>query len=254
MPDLQWNSQTWDGEYKWPKHGEEWSEFWGGAEAQWFSTIYPRIHRFLPANAVLEIASGHGRWTKYLLPRCKRYVGVDLAQSAIDHCKEVYPQGRFFKNDGLSLQAAEGEFDFVFSFDALVHVKMDVLAGYITQTLQKLRPDGAAFFHHSNALEFAEEIIHKPDHNIGFRGRSVSGEKVCKIIEARQGRVLVQEKVNWGGDTKLVDCFTLFARGPFTEPLVLRNFQFHTEATLVKEFHSPYSPDDRSWHLSPEGR
>jgi hypothetical protein len=109
-------------------------------------------------------------------------------------------------------------------------------------------------FHHSNVLEFAEEIIHKPDHNIGFRGRSVSGEKVCQIIEARQGRVLVQEKANWGGDTKLVNCFTLFARGPFTEPLVLRNFQFHTEATLVKEFHNSYSLDDRSRRLSPDGR
>ena len=188
MPDLRWNAQTWDGDYKWPQHGEEWSEYWGGAEPQWFSTIYPRIHRFVPADAVLEIACGHGRWSKYLLPQGKRYVGVDLAQSAISHCKEVYPHGRFFKNDGLSLEAAEGEFDFVFSYDALVHVEMDVLASYITQTLQKLRPNGVAFFHHSNVLEFAKVTDEKPDPEIGFRGRSVSAETVSELIGASQGR------------------------------------------------------------------
>jgi SAM-dependent methyltransferase len=243
MPDLQWNIETWGEQHDWSNEGEEWSEIWGGAEPQWFSAIYPRIHRFLPADAVLEIATGYGRWTKYLIPQSARYLGIDLSLNGINHCKEIFSRFKhasFVKNDGLSLAAArDGEFDFVFSFESLVHVEADVMTDYIAQTLQKLRRSGVAFFHHSNALEFAEQIS---DPTPGFRARSVSGESVRKIIETHGGRLLIQELINWIGDVP--DCFTLFARRDYpsdAEPVILRNNQFYVETSVIREFHSYYS-------------
>ena len=38
----------------------------GRADAQWYGSLLPRIHRFLPTGQVLEIACGYGRWTQYL--------------------------------------------------------------------------------------------------------------------------------------------------------------------------------------------
>jgi FkbM family methyltransferase len=245
MPDVTWNSKMWDLEHDWPRHGEEWSEPWGGAEPQWFSTIYSRIHRFFPAETVLEIAPGFGRWTKYLVRGSSRYLGIDLSGSAIDHCKKTFSRfdhAQFVKNDGLSIEAAkDGEFDLVFSFDSLVHVEADVMTSYISQTLKKLRQTGVGFFHHSNVLEFAERVS---DPAPGFRARSVSGEKVRKIIEAHGGRVLVQEMINWGGGEDLADCMTLFARHNYPsndEPVILRNNQLPVETLLIKKFHCPYS-------------
>ena len=43
MPDLQWNIAAWDGSYDWSTGGEEWSQVWGGSEAQWFGSLYPRL-------------------------------------------------------------------------------------------------------------------------------------------------------------------------------------------------------------------
>jgi cyclopropane fatty-acyl-phospholipid synthase-like methyltransferase len=40
-------------------------------------------------------------------------------------------------------------FDFVFSFDSLVHVESDVIENYLTQLAKKLKPNGIGFIHHS---------------------------------------------------------------------------------------------------------
>ena len=50
-------------DYEWIQAGEEWSEPWGGSAPQWFGSIFPRIHAYFPANTILEIASGFGRWS-----------------------------------------------------------------------------------------------------------------------------------------------------------------------------------------------
>ncbi|MGH8591225.1 MAG: hypothetical protein ACREXX_18480 [Gammaproteobacteria bacterium] len=60
MPDLQWNIASWNGSYDWSTGGEEWSEAWGGSEAQWFGSLYPRPRRRLPTGSILEIAPGWG--------------------------------------------------------------------------------------------------------------------------------------------------------------------------------------------------
>jgi hypothetical protein len=45
MPEIAWNQATWSGGYDWKTAGEEWSETWGGSEAQWFGSLLPRLHR-----------------------------------------------------------------------------------------------------------------------------------------------------------------------------------------------------------------
>ena len=57
MPNTEWNLTTWGKTHDWSQLGEEWSKAWGGSEAQWFYVIYPRIHAFLPAASMLEVAS-----------------------------------------------------------------------------------------------------------------------------------------------------------------------------------------------------
>src|ERR1700761_6875072 len=111
MPDIEWNLATWGG-YDWLRAagGEEWSDPWGSSEAQWFGSIYPRLHRFLPASAILEIAPGFGRWTRFLLPACQSYVGVDLSQECVAACRRRFSDfnhASFVQNDGLTLALAE---------------------------------------------------------------------------------------------------------------------------------------------------
>jgi 2-polyprenyl-3-methyl-5-hydroxy-6-metoxy-1,4-benzoquinol methylase len=241
MPSQEWNVSTWDGQYDWNQRGEEWSASWGNSEAQWFGSIYPRIHRYLPAAKILELAPGFGRWTKFLLSACRDLTGVDLSSECISHLQQRFA-GRpaaFFQNDGRSLAsiADRKPFDFIFSFDSLVHVEMDVLDHYIGQVVSLLAPDGAVFFHHSNwaATDVKEENVH-------FRAASVSAEKVSAAIVKHGGRVMVQELINWGCQG-LSDCLTLFGQAAIGAPasVLLANHEWMAEAAMIKNWHCPYT-------------
>ena len=89
MPNLDWNRQMWTEDSTWTTAGDEWSGDWGDSEAQWFGSLYPRLHRMLPAETILEIAPGFGRWTRFLLPQCGHYVGMDLSETCVDACRRV---------------------------------------------------------------------------------------------------------------------------------------------------------------------
>jgi SAM-dependent methyltransferase len=242
MPDLNWNKDVWGRSYNWTEGGEEWSTAWGGSEAQWFGAIYPRLHRFLPARRILEVAPGFGRWTKYLLPACEDFVGIDLSEKCINACRNRFSNvrhARFFTNDGHSLEAAQDKvFDLIFSFDSLVHAEYPVLATYIPQVLHKLSSVGVAFIHHSNLLAYHNTI--GPQHG---RAMTVSADAVADLIYRGGGTVLIQEIVNWGGE-HLIDCLTLFSRHetyPSVKAVRHKNPLFMAEATLIKGFQSPYS-------------
>jgi SAM-dependent methyltransferase len=242
VPDLNWNKTVWGSTYGWQAGGEEWSETWGSSEAQWFGSIFPRLHRFLPARRILEIAPGFGRWTKFLIPACDEFVGVDLSAKCIDACRKIFAtagHAQFISNDGFSLDAVpDGKFDLVFSFDSLVHGEHDVLASYIPQVLRKLSSNGVAFLHHSNLLAYGNTI--GAPHG---RAMTVSADIVADLVKRADGTVLVQEIINWGCD-HLIDCLTLLARRdayPSAKAVRLKNPLFMAEAALIRNFHDRYN-------------
>jgi hypothetical protein len=242
MPDVNWNAAVWNGAYDWSNRGEEWSGPWGGSEAQWFGAIYPRIHRFLPAQSILEIAPGFGRWSRFLLPSCEQYTGVDLSAECVAACRETFSpasHATFFENDGTDLSMVpDASVDFAFSFDSLVHVEMNVIDAYVSQLVPKLREGGAAFLHHSNvkATASGRDDLH-------HRGADVSHQLVADVVIASGGKMLVQETLAWTPGS-CIDCISLFSRscdfndwkGSFVE-----NAQFMVEANLIREHLKPYA-------------
>jgi SAM-dependent methyltransferase len=209
MPSLNENKRQWDDSYEWADAGEEWSRAWGGSEAQWFGSIFPRLHAFVPAGTILELAPGFGRWTRFLRPLCDRMVLVDLSERCIDACRTRFGEDgsvEYHVNDGRSLEmVADASIDFAFSFDSLVHADADVIESYITQLRHKLTGDGVALLHHSNfrALDEGTENRH-------WRSESVSGEMVCDLADRADLSVVSQERINWGAP-ELSDCLTVLA-------------------------------------------
>ncbi len=111
MPTINWNHNLWNEEYKWEADGDEWSSPWGSAISQWYTSLLPRLQAFLPAARILEIAPGHGRWTSFLLPYSKIYVGIDLSELCVDFLGKRFhgmTDAHFFANDGISLSAGGG--------------------------------------------------------------------------------------------------------------------------------------------------
>jgi len=211
VPSLVQNLMVWDASYDWPEDGEEWSAAWGGSANHWSMWLYPRVRAFLPAKRVLEIAVGHGRWTQYLAQRCDELIGVDIAGTAIEHCRQRFaddPRLSFHVNDGTSLAAAsDRSVDLVFSFDSLVHAEADVLGGYMVEFARVLSDDGVVFIHHSNVAALGAvdpERVH-------WRAPSVSAAIVERFAASAGLRCVIQEPFAWEAQT-LTDCISVITR------------------------------------------
>jgi Methyltransferase domain len=262
MPTIEQNLKMWNINYEWAKEGEEWSATWGGSEAQWFGAIFPRIHAFLPAGTILEIAPGLGRWTNYLKHYCDHLVVVDLGQNCIDACQQRFASDQhitYHVNDGKSLaMILDNSIDFVFSFDSLVHAEADVIQAYMNQLAKKLKPNGIGFIHHSNigkyqrAFSVSQRLpgrLRQLLTRSGFidpyhwRAFTMTAELFKKQCDQAGLQCVSQELVNWG--TKgLTDCFSLFT--PKTSSWarstkVIANPNFMKEADSIKCLSHLYS-------------
>lgn len=269
MTSIEEELHVWNEQYHWRLAGDPWSRWWGSTESQWYGCIYPRIRRFLPASAILEIAPGFGRWTEFLVEHCDTLIGVDFAPKCIDACRQRFadhPEANFETNDGHSLpMVADSSVDFAFSFDSLVHVEAEPLAGYITELARVLKPDGVAFLHHSNYGTY-KRLTHTSalrkvafDHlpalartglgrtvaspNCHGRAPSMSAARFAKLCEQAEMHCVGQELVNWGGGVFLIDCFSMVTRprSRWDRPnRVVKNRLFRAEARAIRRSSSVY--------------
>jgi ubiquinone/menaquinone biosynthesis C-methylase UbiE len=260
MPTVKRNISVWGRNSSWKRGGDEWSEPWGGPEAQWLNTILPRIQPFIPAESILEIAPGFGRWTRFLAKSCKRLIAIDLNRNCIEACKSQFadsPHVQFYVNDGRSLDAVPDEsIDFIFSFDSLVHVDRDVMEAYLSQFPRILKRDAAAFIHHSNCGEYAKgplvrAMLRVPlvrrymhEHSLfgvrrigGLRSENVSAATVRSLCRRHGLRCTSQELVTWCEDF-LNDCFSIVVRADSglgsQETILVENYSFMEEAARAK--------------------
>jgi SAM-dependent methyltransferase len=271
MADVETNRQIWEEGWDWSRAGEEWSSWWGGTPALWYGGLLPRIHAFLPAETILEIGPGFGRWTDYLRDACERLVVVDLAEKCIEHCRQRFgdaPNIDYHVNDGRSLAMVDDEsIDFAFSFDSLVHAEADVLEAYLTQLAAKLKPDGIAFLHHSTAGDFGPlnglvrrmpERLRRPLVNRGalidayaWRAESVTADGVASHCHKVGLACVAQEKINWErGGPYLMDALTLVTRrgSPWERDRRLsRNPFFRRDAGRISALYARSSFPGQPW-------
>jgi SAM-dependent methyltransferase len=254
MPTIEENLREWNREYHWCGDGDEWSRPWGTAEMQWHASILPRIHPFLPAGTILEIAPGHGRWTAYLKDLCEELIAVDASPSCVQVCRERFadcPNLSLHVNDGTSLaMVPDGEIDFAFSYDSLVHAEEDVMKAYVDQLAAKLKPDGVAFLHHSNLGRYRRyfgvmrriPLLRRLFAKGRWRAMSMTAEKLERFAGAAGLQPIGQELINWRSNL-LIDCFsTLTPKGSvWARPnRRLRNPRFMKEARLISRWSGLY--------------
>ncbi len=255
MPTVNDNLICWNDDARWVRQGDDWSDSWGGADAQWYGAIYPRVKDFLPVKSILELAPGFGRWTQFLKEHCEQLKIVDLSHKCIEACQKRFSADThigYYVNDGRSLSMIPDEsMDFVFSFDSFVHVEADVIQAYLKELRRILAPDGVGFIHHSNigayprwvkllqllpsklkTLLMGARILARD----GWRAYSMTAEKFEAICQQEGLQCISQETVNWGGK-RLTDCFSLFTlkSSKWARPnQIIRNPNFMNEADAIR--------------------
>ncbi|MEQ8323873.1 MAG: class I SAM-dependent methyltransferase [Vicingaceae bacterium] len=85
--------------------------------------IFSDIDEVLKDAWVLDIGVGTGRTSHHLIPRCKKYIGIDFSQAMIDECETQFAdkQAEFHCMDARDLSRFEnGRFDvIIFSFNGI---------------------------------------------------------------------------------------------------------------------------------------
>lgn len=258
MATLEDNKNMWELDIVWKYGGEQWSKTWGGPYMQWYGSIMPRIHRYLPAKKILEIGSGYGRFSQFLKDYAETLILVDISEKGIEACKSRFSDEKnvqYFVNDGKSLNMIRDDsVDFIFTHDALNFVEEDVMEEYIRQIAEKLTTDGAAFIHHSNlgAYWYFSNLSHKTtkllqrinlieeDH---WRAQSVSAEKVKNMCHKFGLETITQELIVYFTKKMFVDCYSVIVHKDskwFQEPKIFRNRSFMDEARNLRRLSKYY--------------
>ena len=255
MPSISRNKEAWQRTWDWSQDGDEWSEPWGTAHAQWVGCVLPRIFPFLNGR-ILEIAPGHGRWTQFLQAYCESLIGIDLAEGCVERCAQrfsQYPNLEFKVNDGLTFPMIEnGSIDFAFSFDSLVHAESAVLSSYVNELARVLKPNGVAFLHHSNLGAVRRSVLYKVRRlkrallhftfahpNREWRAPSMSAEKMRTFVKDAGMMCVQQEIIPWAtGWPWMIDCMSTIVNTPGDQCHVLKNPRFMEEVAAIKRISS----------------
>ena len=203
--------------------------------------LHPSSHLvyFIPAENILEIVPGYGRWTQFLQTYATCLTLVDIAPRCIDACRSRFRGLQNLTchvNDGRSLDMIEDEsIDFVFSFNSLVHADSGTVRSYMLQIARKLRFGGTGFIHHSNLGAYkrwllAKRVLVKLCRGSGWLGNRLIHDcmRAPDMTASLMGRFCQeagliciaqeQEVIPWECSRRAIDCFTIFKKEKVQPP------------------------------------
>ncbi len=118
--------------------------------------LYKVVDRYIrpyvtPGSSVLEIGSGGGRWTRYLVG-ARRVVCVDINPEFFQLLRAMFPGAplEFYQPPGCELGAVDSNsIDFVFTFGTFVHIDPQGIHQYLDEIRRVLRPGAIAVVHYA---------------------------------------------------------------------------------------------------------
>ena len=135
---------------------------------------------------MLEIGSGGGRWTRYLLPARRLYC-VDVNPEMFHYILgRLGPQPNlsFVRTQGTDLPGIEPEsIDLVFTFGTFVHLEAEFIDGYLKSIRDVIKPDADVLIHYSDKEKPAAAA------NEGF---AHTNTVVMEDLLAKNGYVIVE--------------------------------------------------------------
>jgi cyclopropane fatty-acyl-phospholipid synthase-like methyltransferase len=140
MPSLEWNRRFGVDVVRFARKNSErnfYGDQWGLIEDRGDLLAVRRkfLDPFVSAEKIcLEIGSGGGRWTQYLLG-CKALTCVELNSEMFDYIRKRFDDPKnvsYVTTTGHDLPSVPQEHvDFIFSFGTFVHLEMEIIARYV---------------------------------------------------------------------------------------------------------------------------
>ncbi len=124
--------------------------------------LYPFLG---PDKVVMEIGSGGGRWSQFIMPRCKRSILVDgtkASEAAIRGAIGVPEDAdvKFYVSPtGVLSQVKSETVDCVFSFDTFVHFHADLFYRYLSTIARVLKKGGVLCLYYAWDASMAKSFF-----------------------------------------------------------------------------------------------
>ena len=159
MPTNEWNkgwatnlSQFNRGEIKGRHYGDQWGD--PETQAHLMQVVERFINPYVGKNVTaLEIGSGGGRWTQYLLP-CKKIYCVELNPEMFVYLKKRFPGEkhiRYIQTGGSDFPGIPDQaISFAFTFGTFVHLDIEIIRNYILNMTRIMQHDGKISIQFSN--------------------------------------------------------------------------------------------------------
>jgi len=220
MPSIEWNKKTWTDHFKkfcTRKEVQHYGDSFGLTEDNYLKYFIKKYIRkkYIPGHlakvknkyirpnigedkVVLEIGSGGGRWTKYLLG-AKELVIVDLNSIFFPYLKKRFPETvdkmRFYQTSGYELKGIDSNsIDFVFTFGTFVHIEPEGIFIYLGEIKRVLKPGAVA------VVQYSDKTKKRAQELKGFSDMNV--EKMEKYVQA-QGLILKEHNIRLLGQSNI---------------------------------------------------
>jgi ubiquinone/menaquinone biosynthesis C-methylase UbiE len=201
------NLELWDDAYDWPQNGDEWqgqADLCGVSYETWKRSLVE--HLIAPHvdvhTRVLEIGPGRGRWTEYLVRSAAHVTLVDISAACLDYCRRRFGDRHnvdYFLTTGEVLPLhAQGRVDFVWSYDAFVHMDPEVVRAYLREVHRVLRDGGRAIIHHANVADLS---AHRQDDAPGWRSAMTSG--LMRELAEAAGLAVISQCTYWDAERRI---------------------------------------------------
>lgn len=180
-------------------------------DGQWRDYIQPFMDQYgFDLSRTLDFAAGFGRNTRKLFEAGAGHVTmVDLNPDCIKQLRKEFegPRGRVIQNNGFDLgKVKTGSVTFFYSFDAMVHFDLEVIAAYMPEIARVLAPGGYALIHHS-----AYDANPGGDFRSNTHWRNFMNAAILKHLAVRGGLDVVEQRsVPWGGAP--IDCISILRK------------------------------------------
>ncbi|MEE8583893.1 MAG: class I SAM-dependent methyltransferase, partial [Acidobacteriota bacterium] len=159
MPSIEWNRkwQRMIAEFESSDEEVDFGNRWG--DPRKFRPLTLVRRRFIdpyfrPGQTVLEIGSGGGRFTQFLL-QAQRIIVVELNPASFDYLRQRFPQHaetfHYYETTGYEMGGvSDAVVDFAFSFDVFVHIEPQGILDYLKEIERVLKPGGTAVVHYGD--------------------------------------------------------------------------------------------------------
>lgn len=158
MPDIDWNYFWGNDIAAWESRGEPgfYGDQWGDPEKQQNlrGIVATFIEPFIkPGHVALEIGSGGGRWTQYLL-KFSRLYSVELNRQSFHYLLQRFgacPNLSFCQTNGTDFPGVPPQsVDFAFSYDVFVHLEPELIFSYLSNLKALLKPTSNVVIHYAD--------------------------------------------------------------------------------------------------------